>query len=183
MRILCYFSLCLLITVSLSDAQTIPADPSTGIQMWSTNDFGIDLATSAINLQIPVRSKTGAIPFSASLVGTNHIYIYSTTGSEGQKLNHIGLSDAANPLNYVDNTISVEVRNTVTTGSCGQGIPDYVYTNFTVTDSTGALHPFPYWPVNSSPFQWILTTACATLPGPTVTTDGSVICPQNPFTG
>jgi RHS repeat-associated protein len=172
MRILRCFPLFLIMTMSLSDAQTVPADPNTGIQMWSTNEFGIDLATSAINVQIPVRSKAGVIPFSSSLVGTNQVYIYSTTGTNGQKVNNIGFSDAANPLSYVDNTM-LRVSNTVSTGSCGLGIPDYTYTNFTVTDLTGAVHPFPYWPVNSSPFQWILTTACATLPGPTVTTDGS----------
>jgi len=40
-------SLCLLLVVSFSFAQS---DPAAGVQPFSTNNFGIDLASSNINL-------------------------------------------------------------------------------------------------------------------------------------
>jgi hypothetical protein len=53
-----YFPILLLLTFSLLNAQTLPPDPDDGIRMWSTNNFGIDSANSAVNLQIPIHSKS-----------------------------------------------------------------------------------------------------------------------------
>lgn len=60
--------LCFVFLVTACFAQTQQA----GIQMFSTNEFGLDLASGTINLQIPLRSKpVGPNPMSALLVGTS----------------------------------------------------------------------------------------------------------------
>ena len=57
--------------VGIGSAQ---ADPSAGIQMFSTRENNVDLATSSITVNFPIRSKTGKIPVSFSLVGNYHVY-------------------------------------------------------------------------------------------------------------
>ena len=59
-------------------AGTAQTDPAAGILPFSTHVGGtydsIDLATSAILIDIPVRAKVGKIPLNFSLVANNHIF-------------------------------------------------------------------------------------------------------------
>jgi len=150
-----------LLTVSPLVAQTVPPDPDAGIQMWSTNDFGIDLATGTVNLQIPGRSKAGPIPFSSAFVGTSNAYEYSTTVN-GQTTKGIEVDSLVYGPRYVD-TRGLGITETVVTivNACGDS---QLFQNFAVIDLTGAVHPFP------TTFVW--PTKCQ-VPSPTVTTDGS----------
>jgi hypothetical protein len=57
------------------------SDPAAGILPFSTHVSGpidsVDLATSSILINIPVRSKVGAIPFKYAVVSNNHVYTYT----------------------------------------------------------------------------------------------------------
>lgn len=150
------FGVLVLLLASPLSAQV---DPSNGVQMWSTNEFGIDLATSAINVQIPGRSKGGPIPFSSWFGGTNHAYTFSCNGYQ----TCVGVNGWI-LLGYFDNR-GVRVMNTVYNIACGDAIAGK---NFSVEDLRGAVHPFP------TSFQWnFYPSECASLPTPVVTTDGS----------
>ena len=56
---------------SQSAAQT---DPNAGILPFSTQEHGVDLATGAVNLSVPIQSKVGKIPFSFSLYENSGIF-------------------------------------------------------------------------------------------------------------
>src|SRR5262245_27081563 len=58
----------LLLLAGVSLCQDVP-----GVQMFSTNEFGVDLATGNVNIQFPLRSKIGKIPFWSQVVGTSGV--------------------------------------------------------------------------------------------------------------
>jgi hypothetical protein len=158
-QILVSLGLLLLLTVSALNAQT---DPNAGIQMWSTSDFGIDLATSGVNLEIPARAKNGAIPFFSHFFGTIQAYETTAGGSADIEIN--------TALGYLDST-SITIATSLTTigAECSGGTGTYnVFSHFGVADFTGAIHPLPAfsWRVSNTP-------GCGTTPAPAVTTDGS----------
>lgn len=155
----------LLLLSSPLSAQSNPPDPNAGIQMWSTSEFGIDLATSGVNIQIPGRSKAGAIPFSSNFFGTNQVFASSGGGVAGLTVTNPPL------LSYFDSTSVTYYSEFLVEGAtCSGGTGTYNQLgNFVVSDLTGAYHPLP------SSFTWKISTTpgCGTTPGPTVTTDGS----------
>jgi RHS repeat-associated protein len=109
-------------------------DPVAGVQPFSTNSFGIDLATSNINLSIPLRSKlTGSI----SLVSNSSAYLNGGTPSRWA---------VGTPLSSVDTAImgyTFAYTGSVPDGECvvdGLAMPDTTYFGFYVTDGTGAQH-------------------------------------------
>jgi len=67
--------------IAAASAQT---DPAGGILPFSTHVGGqydsIDLASSNVTLNIPVRSKAGKIPFTFSLVANSHFSISRCAG-------------------------------------------------------------------------------------------------------
>ena len=80
-----YMSLALfLLTGQICPAQN---DPAAGINPFSTQVSGpvdsVDVATGNILIRIPVRTKSGGIPVSYSLVSNSHAYTYSYS-SEGK---------------------------------------------------------------------------------------------------
>jgi hypothetical protein len=92
----------------------------------------IDLATSNVYIQIPVRSKPGAVPAQFSLVLNSNAYV-----SNGTWVVSGGL--AGTPLKT-----GLKLTATVTTGqSCGQWNDDILYTAFVLIDTTGASHSLP----------------------------------------
>lgn len=154
--VLLAFCSCAFLTPSLK-AQT---DPNAGIQMWSTNEFGIDLATSTINLQVPLRSKAGPIPFSSYLVGTSAAFEWTQPVSNNKYMEVQSISSL--PLTgYADNR-ALGITATESTGSC-DSTP--LYQSFAIVDSTGASHPLP------TSYSW--NTECPPVPNPAVATDGS----------
>jgi hypothetical protein len=154
--------LLLFLTVSPLNGQN-PPDPNAGIQMWSTSDFGIDLATSGVNLLVPARSKGGAIPFVSNFFGTTQAYESTANGGAAIYLK--------GGLSYFDSTSVTFVAYLTTIGAtCPGGSGVYnVFGDFSVADLTGALHPLP------SSFSWKVssTSGCGTTPNAAVTTDGS----------
>lgn len=130
------FVLSLLVLLTTARAQ----DTAAGILPFSTQAAGlydsVDLATSNILVQIPVRSKIGKIPFAYSLVMNSHVSkpatvnttILVSTGISGQ------LGTGAASLYLVQQTV---------TGRCDGGyflIQGQLVTAGYVTDSTGAYH-------------------------------------------
>lgn len=153
--------LLLLLTACPLIAQN-PPNPNAGILMWSTNDFGINLATSGINIDIPMRSKAGAIPFSSRLFGTSQAYVanYTTGGEQGFYTNG-GIGGYSDPT-------SVTLNSTFTIGTCPQQ-PYEAETTIklaSITDQTGATHSLG----NAS---WIFSDYCPRTPAPIVIYDGS----------
>lgn len=143
-----------------SKAQTVP-DPYAGIQMFSTNDFGIDLASSAVNLKVPLRSKSGAIPFFSYLFGTSQAFQSTAAGSPVIYTN-LGLT-------YFDPTATTIIELPESSGNCTGGGTYTIYGNFSINDFTGAGHALP------PTFTWKLsaTAGCGTSPAQVNTTDGS----------
>jgi hypothetical protein len=150
----------LLVTVTPSLAQG-PLNPNAGILLWSTNDFGINLATSGINIDIPLRSKVGAIPFSSRLFGTSQAY-ESTAGGGAIIYTNMGIGPYSDPT-------AVTMFSTFTVGNCPQHPtePSYTYTLWWITDSTGAIHSL------GKNKTWTLSSYCPTTPNPIFTGDGS----------
>ncbi|MGB2604450.1 MAG: hypothetical protein WBC78_12705 [Candidatus Sulfotelmatobacter sp.] len=142
-----------------------PPNPDAGIQMWSSNEFGIDLATSAINIQIPIRSKLGAVPFSSSFLGTSQAYVATNVqGGNQAYYTDTGFDRYSDPT-------GVTLNATSTSGTC-TGHPSETYTEFTiasVTDRTGAIHPLG----NGANSIWKISSYCPQTPGPLVAGDGS----------
>lgn len=154
-------SLLFTVSVQLVHAQN-PPNPNAGILMGSTNEFGIDLATSAINVSIPLRSKVGAIPFWSRLFGTSQAYQADNAqgGSEAFYTN-TGIGPYSDPT-------SVSLYSTSSSGTCPQQ-PTETYSEFTlvsITDQTGASHSL-------GNKVWKISQYCPSTPGPIVTGDGS----------
>jgi RHS repeat-associated protein len=120
--------LVLLLVASFSFAQS---DPAAGILLFSTNNFGVDLATSNVNLAIPGRSKAGKLPFSSSFVGNSHAYFKTST--QWAVNDTFGIHIA--PLVAVSGTL---------TGTC----PNEEETDISIIDGTGAAHPVPGAAIN-----------------------------------
>jgi len=146
-------------------AAQVPLNPNAGIQMFSTNEFGVDLATSGINIDIPMRSKIGAILFSSRLFGTSQAYVANNTQGGNQAFyTNTGIGSYSDPT-------SVSLYSTSTSGTC-TGHPSETYNEFTlvsITDPTGATHVLG----NGISNVWKISQYCAMTPGPLITGDGS----------
>jgi hypothetical protein len=110
--------------------------PNNGILPFSTHDWGIDLASSAVYLDIPLRSKAGKIPYSSSLVSTYYYFPFVDSqeklvwGLGGGPVFH---DTAVQPLLTLTND---------TIHACPNGV-DATYTAYSansITDGTGAQH-------------------------------------------
>lgn len=143
-------------------------DPSGGTLPFSTQVSGpvdsVDLATGNIQIRIPVRSKTGAIPFSFALVGNSHAYAYTIIAPNGGPKTYVmrvSSSFRGQPMNLMG--ASLQYAATGNNLQCGGGGPDPEY-SFSVVDSSFAHHPLD-----------VVTDAngCLPLPQGAVTTDGS----------
>src|SRR5579863_2275852 len=125
-----------LFCVAIATAQT---DPAAGILPFSTQVGGpydfIDLATSNISAQIPVRNKAGKIPFAYSLRGNSHAYIYqpATIGSPTMW----GVTKGFSFLGFGASAGPAATRSTMLTCS-GRNITGTAVLSSMVWDSTGA---------------------------------------------
>ena len=104
-------------------------DPAAGILPFSTQQFGVDLATGALHVSIPIRTKIGKIPFSYSLEGNFDIFRWalSTGGTEWWG----NASLTGQPVQ----TVYWGAGKTTCGHSGGESYDLYV------TDDTGAQHP------------------------------------------
>jgi RHS repeat-associated protein len=139
----------------LAQSQT---DPNAGIIPFSTHEFGIDLATGNITTTIPVRNKTGKIPFSYAIVSNNQAYTTASGSSTSWNVTTGFYGSPTGPAQL----IGVGLQYTKNGINCNGGS---FWTHLAVSDSTGASHPF------GASFE-INTCSSAPLSAAT-TTDGS----------
>jgi RHS repeat-associated protein len=148
-------------------------DPAAGIQMFSTRENNVDLATSSITVNFPIRGKAGKIPLSYSLVGNYHVYGETILTSHFLNLSSTGLQGQLNAHDY-GYRITYTSQQTV---DCNNNFHDTVYQNFVVIDQSGASHPLPTSiqtdSANPPCFTWPTT--------PQTTTDGSGLTAVDEF--
>jgi len=161
-------SFALLSAAFLIAAGTAQTDPAAGILPFSTHVGGtydsIDLATSAILIDIPVRAKVGKIPLNFSLVANNHIFKscggnYCTPHLSASMA---GRSSAAD----LDVAAFVPTHASKQEGTCNGHSSNFLYSSWVITDGTGATHSFP---VAVEVDQW----GCYPSPSIGSATDGS----------
>lgn len=162
-------------------------DPAAGILPFSTQAPGIlesvDLASSNINVQVPVRSKIGKLPFSYNLVMNSHALVLPPSCSPNcpSRWAINGTGDGGLPLGLVPQlslgaTVGYTSTN-INVTTCGGNtiISAYELNNFYIADSTGAIHPLQMTTGNPDNVIWSNAPAppCYYASGTGVTTDGS----------
>jgi hypothetical protein len=143
-------------------------DPAAGIQMFSTRENNVDLATSSITVNFPIRSKTGKIPVSFSLVGNYHVYGETILGTH-----FLNVAAALQPqLQAHDYGYSIKYTSQQTT-ECNGVQNDHIFYDYVIIDQSGASHPLPTTikTDNDGCFTWPTT--------PQTTTDGSGLTATN----
>jgi RHS repeat-associated protein len=131
-----------LMAILLGFGSESPAqDTAFGIPNFSTQIGGpfdsLDLASSNVFIQIPIRSKSaGAVPMSVNLVSNSHIVRAFPTawGFVGQLASSLQPQAVAATLGY-----QVAILSRKSFGTC-HGLPDTL-TTLAVTDQRGTLHP------------------------------------------
>jgi len=140
MKIVGKASLCLLVC-SWATAQA--PGPNDGILLFSTHEWGIDLAHSAIHLSFPLRSKAGKIPYSSSVEETNYYSVVVNNGTPYWAL----WPDPFYGPSFVDTVRQASLSGTLSAQKCNTTPPIYYYDTYTVTsitDATGASHPLQH---------------------------------------
>jgi hypothetical protein len=84
---------------------------------------------------IPIRSKIGKIPFTFQEVGNSHAYQYVQSGKTYWGVTN-GFTDFISP------SFGLRAHDTASSYTC-KGTAETIYSNFFVTDGTGASHPLP----------------------------------------
>jgi hypothetical protein len=111
-------------------------DSSVGTPYFSTRRLGVDLATTNVFINIPGRSKIGAIPFNASIALNSHIYIAENVIA-GSPIYFIAISGISSlPIPAVGDLFGVKQAVTQLGPPCNQ------ITYYGVIDGSGALHQF-----------------------------------------
>ncbi len=114
----------------LASVVTFGFGQSSGVQMFSTNEFGMDVASGAINFSIPLRAKpAGPNPASASLAGTSSFQISPNGYISARPF--LGGATPGGPLGSVV---------LYSRGSCNAGFYDEMSITG-VVDSSLTLHP------------------------------------------
>lgn len=130
--------LCLLVSC-LAFAQD--PDPASGILPFSTQAVGtydsVDLATGNININIPVRSKAGEIPFVFSLVSNSHAY---TVIADGAPQWAVSTGFSGTPFS---GDLGYYVYSLIGAKQNCDGNSFYPLTLLSIVDATRAAHPLP----------------------------------------
>jgi len=129
-----------LLAITLVSISSLAQGSLPGIQPFSTSAGGpydfVDLANTGVLLNIPVRNKTGKIPFSYSLVG-NFGYSIFTSGSSSAWVSYYSLTGDPMMADF-----GSTIGGTKTSVSCGSS-SNNKWTSIYLIDPTGASHPFP----------------------------------------
>ena len=124
-------SLQLAILVGLAQTGSAQVDPLAGIQPFSTQSLGVDLASSQVTQRIPIRNKNGLVPFNYSVISGWHFFKYDDSGTWYWGLGGSG----GNGLGLMGSGLGL------TETLCSS---DYwTFSNLSLRDSTGTLHMFP----------------------------------------
>ncbi len=150
----------------VATSQSLP-----GVLPFSTNDFGVDLATGNVNMAFPLRSKVGKIPFWSKIVGTSG---FGLSGSSSVPMLLGGWTYQDPTTAHFSYTVASQ------TAKCPYGTGQTYYyaellEDFAITDSTGASHRFPWaqgWIVGNGTSGSSCASQTGSL-GPIATTDGS----------
>ena len=160
----------------LAIAGTALSQNTPGVQDFSTNKFGVDLATGAVNITIPIRSKNGAIPFNYVLQGNSSITTQPTPGVSGQTSivmnSFFGVTAIAEGSNALYSSaasgslvgaVSGAVTDVIQGAPCN-GDPE-IQQYYGVVDSTGATHVYQDAPLQKSELGscYVLPTTATTL--------------------
>jgi YD repeat-containing protein len=161
------------LTILLLGIASAQNDPAAGIQMFSTNDFGIDLATGNIHLEVPLRSKAG---MSLSLASNFRAFKY--TDIPGNGLTHIGIDSGLMPPFHIQEVtpnvsaagglglLGATASESLAVLPCG-GVLKNTQEHFGILDPMGVSHP-----TNLTLWASAGDGACATT-GAGTATDGS----------
>jgi RHS repeat-associated protein len=134
------FVLVIVLLFGVRETGIAQTDPNAGIlpfsvQLGGPYDF-VNPATSAITIIVPVRSKSGKIPFSFSLAANSHAFLTITSHGIYWAVDK-GFKQAT-PFPSAGAPPAIQ---SFCNGNTNQ--PDYTYNNFYVVDQTGATHPLP----------------------------------------
>jgi len=168
-----------LLAVALLAGVALGQDPAAGILPFSTQIAGayesIDLATSNIVVSIPVRNKTGKIPFSYNLVMNSHAYSWYGQGGTQRWQWVVSTSPVQTnpPVNFqaLSGRLSAGPLLSSVPQTC-QGNAGYI-TKFYVRDLAGTNH---ITSTLSHPINLTGDSLCGTnggFPETVTTTDGS----------
>src|SRR5579863_866792 len=145
------------------------SDPAAGIQPFSTQVGGpydsIDLATSNIALNIPLRSKIGKIPFNYNLAGNSHMGWVWVNQTRELLVGGTSLLGAPFAADLGVNIVYTENNNS---GNCGDGNVNAQIDITAVVDATGAAHG-----MLPNTLGLIVDSCLGTTHGSAVTDDGS----------
>jgi RHS repeat-associated protein len=156
-----FYVLCALMALAVPAlTQTIPQGVTQGSTQITAGPVNIDMATGNMVVDIPVRHKTGAFPFGFDLI--------DNTGNQGAVNSYDAFAwsmPSAGVTGFnVPNVINCGSPPNVT-AQFGTGLPG----QWSVSDGTGATHPFLIGPIRVGP------SGCGGVVGPvtSVATDGS----------
>ena len=121
----------LLCFAGIASAQQVP-----GVQMFSTRNFNIDLASGSVTVGFSIRSKAGKIPVSYSLVGNYQISTGLVAGSSSLLPPSAGLAPQLNAHTFGYRVYYTTTSKTLT---CNGGFIE-TYGGWVVYDTTGAAH-------------------------------------------
>jgi hypothetical protein len=135
--------LALLLTTILLGSGLSQTDPAAGINPFSTQVSGpidsVDIATGNIMIKIPVRTKSGAIPFSFVLVSNSHASIrtvYVPPPGTSQTIIQVGTGFRGQAMNLLGAYLQYTPFETE---QCDNGTD--TVDHISIVDSTGASHP------------------------------------------
>jgi hypothetical protein len=154
-------------------------DPAAGPLPFSTHVAGavdtVDLATSSITINIPVRTKIGKVPTAYSLIGNFHVFPDHPNIPPYWKIT----PDIQGFLSLGNKYPAVSVHWTnLFYDVCGTHQKDLVHSDYVVIDALGTSHPL-------YDRFWQDQYGCYKLPASASTTDGSgftVVTTTSPWT-
>jgi len=141
--------------------------PNPGFPPFSTQAGGnydsIDLAVDNISISIPLRNKSGPVPFTSNLFGASNAYLFDWNPEA--PLTSTGWIITPPLFNAVTNALT-RLSFTITNPTTCNGQADTYYTGFAVIDANGTSHLLGGNLIIDS-------LGCYPIPGPATTIDGS----------
>jgi hypothetical protein len=129
----------------------------------------VDLMNNNVLMHVPIRSKTGAIPFNFSLDANFGVWTSAGVWTPDLALTGTGARDFTNSVNGLVSTATYATWGTVGNGATCGGVVGTKYSNWYITTGDGAQHQLPSSftvTVNSQP-------GCSSFPATTPTIDNS----------
>jgi RHS repeat-associated protein len=146
LSVLRFFSLSILVPLTLTAVSLGQTDPSAGILPFSVNTGGqydsLNPATGNVMFTIPVISKAGKAPFSFNLVQNFHIYSAENSGNFAWETIAPGYGGAGGMNGLPTSELKTFLYYTTSYANCNGSNTEITLNNFNLVDTTGASHPF-----------------------------------------